>query len=100
MDAAALYGGAGHVRHSDVGAADPYGHRQGEGVPVHRLPAEDHFTHSPDLPPAAVFENKVFAVFLAEPVSDFISVMAAAITFFLVFRPALAELEADQPKTE
>ena len=46
------------------------------------------------------FENKVFAVFLAEPVSDFISVMAAAITFFLVFRPALAELEADQPKTE
>ena len=46
------------------------------------------------------FENKVFAVFLAEPVSDFISVTAAAITFFLVFRPALAELEADQSKAE
>lgn len=39
------------------------------------------------------FENKVFAVFLAEPVSDFISVTAAAITFFFVFRPAMAELE-------
>lgn len=39
------------------------------------------------------FENKVFAVFLAEPVSDFISVAASAITFFFVFRPAMAELE-------
>lgn len=39
------------------------------------------------------FEDKVFAVFLAEPVSDFISVTVAAITFFLVFRPAMAELE-------
>ena len=37
------------------------------------------------------FENKVFAVFLAEPVSDFIS--ASAITFYFVFRPAMAELE-------
>ena len=40
------------------------------------------------------FENKVLAVFLAEPVSDFISVVASAITFVLVFRPAMAELEA------
>jgi putative MATE family efflux protein len=40
------------------------------------------------------FENKVFAVFLAEPVSDFISVTAAAITFYFVFRPAMKELEA------
>ena len=40
------------------------------------------------------FENKVFAVFLAEPVSDFISVTAAAITFWFVFRPAMKELEA------
>ena len=39
------------------------------------------------------FENKVFAVFLAEPVSDFISVTAAAITFWFVFRPAMKELE-------
>ncbi|MBD5162417.1 MAG: MATE family efflux transporter [Oscillibacter sp.] len=39
------------------------------------------------------FENKVFAVFLAEPVSDFISITAAAVTFFFVFRPAMAELE-------
>jgi len=38
------------------------------------------------------FENKVLAVFLAEPVSDFISVTAAAITFFFVFRSAMAEL--------
>lgn len=40
------------------------------------------------------FENKVFAVFLAEPVSDFISVTASAVTFYFVFRPAMAELEA------
>lgn len=39
------------------------------------------------------FENKVFAVFLAEPVSDFISITASAVTFFFVFRPAMAELE-------
>ena len=31
------------------------------------------------------FENKVFAVFLAEPISDFISVVVSAITFFFVF---------------
>ena len=42
------------------------------------------------------FENKVFAVFLAEPVSDFISVAASAITFYLVFRPAMAELENEK----
>ena len=39
------------------------------------------------------FENKVLAVFLAEPVSDFISVAASAVTFYFVFRPAMAELE-------
>ncbi len=39
------------------------------------------------------FENKVFAVFLAEPVSDFISVAVSAVTFFLVFRPAMRALE-------
>lgn len=39
------------------------------------------------------FENKVLAVFLAEPVSDFISVTASAITFYFVFRPAMAALE-------
>lgn len=39
------------------------------------------------------FEDKVFAVFLAEPVSDFISVIIASITFFFVFRAAMEELE-------
>ena len=39
------------------------------------------------------FENKVFAVFLAEPVSDLISITVAAVTFFFVFRSAMAELE-------
>ena len=42
------------------------------------------------------FENKVLAVFLAEPVSDFISVIASAITFYFVFRPAMAELEKER----
>lgn len=42
------------------------------------------------------FENKVFAVFLAEPVSDFISVVVSAITLFLVFRPAMAALEGKE----
>lgn len=41
------------------------------------------------------FENKVLAVFLAEPVSDFISVAVSAITFFFVFRTAMAELESE-----
>ena len=43
------------------------------------------------------FENKVLAVFLAEPVSDFISVAASAVTFYFVFRPAMAELEREEP---
>lgn len=43
------------------------------------------------------FENKVLAVFLAEPVSDFISVAASAVTFYFVFRPAMAELEKEKP---
>ncbi len=32
------------------------------------------------------FENKVFAVFLAEPVSDAISIITASVVFFFVFR--------------
>ncbi len=38
------------------------------------------------------FENKVFAVFLAEPVSDFISVSVCAVLFVVVFRKAMKEL--------
>ena len=38
------------------------------------------------------FENKVFAVFLAEPVSDFISVTVSAVTFYFVFKPEMAKL--------
>ena len=38
-------------------------------------------------------EDKVFAVFLAEPISDFISVTVSAITFFFVFRRAMADME-------
>lgn len=45
------------------------------------------------------FENKVFAVFLAEPVSDLISVTASAIVFALVFRPEMARLEAEAKET-
>ena len=41
------------------------------------------------------FENKVLAVFLAEPVSDLISIAASAVTFFFVFRSAMAKLEQD-----
>lgn len=41
------------------------------------------------------FENKVFAVFLAEPVADFISVVVAVATFSVVFRRAMAELEGE-----
>lgn len=46
------------------------------------------------------FENKVLAVFLAEPVSDFISVTVSAITFFFVFRTAMAELETEVKSTD
>ena len=38
------------------------------------------------------FEDKVFAVFLAEPVSDAISITTAAIVFFFVFRKEMKEL--------
>ncbi len=41
------------------------------------------------------FENKVFAVFLAEPVSDSISIIVSAIVFALVFRPEMARLSAE-----
>ena len=42
------------------------------------------------------FTNKVFAVFLAEPVSDLISVAVSAVTFYRVFRPEMAALERRQ----
>ncbi len=38
------------------------------------------------------FENKVFAVFLAEPVSDAISIITASIVFFFVFRKEMKNL--------
>lgn len=38
-------------------------------------------------------EDKVFAVFLAEPVSDFISVVTCGILFIFVFRNAINKLE-------
>ncbi len=38
------------------------------------------------------FENKVFAVFLAEPVSDAISIMTASIVFFFVFGKEMKKL--------
>ena len=41
------------------------------------------------------FENKVFAVFLAEPIADFLAVVTTAILFFHQFRAAMAKL--DQP---
>ena len=41
------------------------------------------------------FENKVFAVFLAEPVSDAISIITASITFIIVFRKEMKKLSAE-----
>lgn len=41
------------------------------------------------------FENKVFAVFLAEPVSDAISIITASVVFFFVFRKELKNLKAE-----
>ena len=40
------------------------------------------------------FENKVFAVFLAEPVSDFISVTVSAVVCWFVLRKELAAMES------
>lgn len=40
------------------------------------------------------FENKVFAVFLAEPVSDAISITASAITFYFVFGKTMREMKS------
>ncbi len=41
------------------------------------------------------FANKVFAVFLAEPVADALAVTTTAVMFSMQFRPAMARLEAD-----
>lgn len=41
------------------------------------------------------FENKVFAVFLAEPVSDAISIITASIVFFFVFRKEMKQMETE-----
>ncbi len=38
------------------------------------------------------FENKVFAVFLAEPVSDAISIVTASVVFFFAFRKEIKKL--------
>ncbi len=40
------------------------------------------------------FEDKVFAVFLAEPVSDAISIVTASIVFFFVFRKEMKQMKA------
>ena len=41
------------------------------------------------------FENKVFAVFLAEPVSDAISIITASIVFFFAFRKEMKQMETE-----
>ena len=41
------------------------------------------------------FENKVFAVFLAEPVSDAISIMTASVVFFFVFRKEMKYMKTE-----
>lgn len=41
------------------------------------------------------FENKVFAVFLAEPVSDTISIITASVVFFFVFRKEMKQMRAE-----
>ena len=40
------------------------------------------------------FENKAFAVFLAEPVADFLAVSTTAVLFFVQFRQSVAALES------
>ena len=42
------------------------------------------------------FADKVFAVFLAEPVADALAVTTTAIMFSIQFRPAMARLEAEK----
>lgn len=44
------------------------------------------------------FENKVFAVFLAEPVADFLSVVTASVVFFLVFPKAMRAIGEEKEK--
>lgn len=41
------------------------------------------------------FENKVFAIFLAEPVSDAISIITASIVFFFVFRKEMKQMRVE-----
>lgn len=42
------------------------------------------------------FENKVFAVFLAEPVSDAVSIITAGTVFFFVFRKEIKRLRSNE----
>ncbi len=42
-----------------------------------------------------IFSDKVMAVYLAEPIADFIAVTVTSITFFIVFRKTLNKLEKE-----
>lgn len=93
MGTAHLYGSDRSIRNPACGAAGIHGTRTGKIslfiaclrkiillIPlIYILP---HF-----------FADKVFAVFLAEPVSDFISVIVAATLFFLNIKKILKEGE-------
>ena len=42
------------------------------------------------------FENKVFAVFLAEPVADFISICVCTTLFAVVFRKEIKKIQVQE----
>ena len=45
-----------------------------------------------------MFENKVMAVYLAEPVSDTIAVIVTISMFIVQFRKSLKEIETEKPE--
>lgn len=63
---------------------------QAQDQSVHGLPAQADFADSPDLYPALILQDKVFAVFLAEPVSDIIAATVTCSAFFIRFNKILA----------
>ena len=93
MGTAHLYGSDRSIRNPACGAAGIHGTRTGKNLIVYCMPAKDY----PAIPLIYIlphfFADKVFAVFLAEPVSDFISVTVAATLFFLNIKKILKEGE-------
>ena len=80
-----LYGGYLRLWLPDLLPAELHGSGTGEDQSAAGLSAQDHSADPADLHTPHFFENKVFAVFLAEPISDIIAGTVTTIAFLTRF---------------